>query len=87
MSERRCEVAVRRDERWVIDCLASNEAEARACADELYSDESVTTGVRVVRGRFGSDGTSFETVIHEQVRSESRKAPPIRIAATPSQDA
>ena len=86
MSERRYEVAVRRDERWIIDCLASNEAEARARADELYSDETVM-GVRVVRGRFGSDGTSFESVIHEQVRPESRKAPPVRIAAAPSHDA
>ena len=83
---RRFEVAARRDDRWVIDCLASSEAEARARANELYADESVMA-VRVVRGRFASDGTSFETVIHEQVRPGPRKDPPVRIATSPSHDA
>jgi hypothetical protein len=86
VSGRRYEVAVRRDERWVIDCLAFNEAEARARADELYTDESVMA-VRVVRGRFGRDGTSFETVIHQQDRPGTRKEPPVRIATSPSHDA
>jgi hypothetical protein len=85
-SARRFEVAVRRGERWVIDCLAFTEAEAQARADELYADDSVSA-VRIVRGRFGGDGTSFETVIFEQVRSGKRKDPPVRIAASPSHEA
>jgi len=83
---RRFEVAVRRGERWVIDCLAFTQVEAQTRADELYADDGVDA-VRVVRGRFGSDGTSFETVISEQVRSGKRKEAPLRVAASPSHDA
>ncbi|MGH7090230.1 MAG: hypothetical protein ACREFQ_15145 [Stellaceae bacterium] len=54
-SGRRYEVALRRDGRWIIDCLALAEAEAHARADALYADEAVEA-VRITRGRFGRDG-------------------------------
>jgi hypothetical protein len=84
--DKRFEISFRRGERWQIDCLAFTDAEARTRADELYADETVDA-VRIARGRFGGDGTSFETVIHEQIRQGKRKEPPVRIAASPSHDA
>lgn len=82
-SSRRFEVAARRGGRWVIDCLARSENEARARADELYRDESIEA-VRVIRARFGRDGTSFESVLHEQERPKRQGAAPVRIAAAPA---
>ncbi|HUK59373.1 MAG TPA: hypothetical protein VLV50_09095 [Stellaceae bacterium] len=82
-SGRRYEVAARRDGRWLIDCLARSEGEARARADELYRDEAIEA-VRVVRARFGNDGTSFESVLFEQERPKQKGAAPVRIAGGPS---
>jgi hypothetical protein len=85
-SSRRYEVAARRDGRWLIDCLARSENEARARAEELYRDETIEA-VRVVRARFGHDGTSFESVLFEQERPKQKSAPPVRIAASPAEAA
>jgi hypothetical protein len=85
-STRRYEVAARRGGRWIIDCLARNESEARTRADELYRDETIEA-VRVVRARFGGDGTSFESVLLEQERPKRQGAPPVHIAAAPSEAA
>jgi hypothetical protein len=85
-SGRRYEVTALRGKRWIIDCLARSEVEARARAEALYADESVA-GVRVVRARFGRDGTSFETQLLEQIRTAKRGEAPVRIAAASSEDA
>jgi hypothetical protein len=81
-SARRYEVTVLRDKRWLIDCLARDEDEARARAEELFADDNVAA-VRVVRGRFGQDGTSFESVVLERVREARRGKRPVRIASAP----
>lgn len=73
-----------RDKRWIIDCLAHNEFQARERAEELYADDDVEA-VRVVRGRFGHDGTSWETVILERVRQGKRGEKPVKIAASPDE--
>ena len=85
-SSKRYEVAARRGGRWLIDCLARSESEARARADELYRDETIEA-VRVVRARFGHDGTSFESVLLEQERPKRQGAPQVRIAAAPGEAA
>lgn len=77
---RRYEIMVLRDKRWLIDCIAPREADARARAEELLGDDSVLA-VRVLRGRFGEDGTAFETVVFERTCAPRRGAAPIRIAA------
>lgn len=78
----RFEVSALRDKRWIIDCLAGTEQEARARAEEIFADDNIDA-VRVVRGRFGHDGTSYESLILEQVREARRGERPVRIAATP----
>ncbi len=83
-SGKRFEVSVLRDKRWLIDCLAHNEFQARARAEELYADDDVQA-VRVVRGRFGHDGTSYETVILERAREGRRGERPVKIAASPDE--
>lgn len=75
-----------RDKRWLIDCLARNEEAAQARAEELYAEDDVLA-VRVVRGRFGADGTSYETVLSERVRAPQRGERPVRIAAAPDEEA
>ncbi|HUZ75201.1 MAG TPA: hypothetical protein VMU87_19625 [Stellaceae bacterium] len=85
-SSRRFEVWALRDKRWLIDSLARNEEAARARADELYADDDIEA-VRVVRGRFGNDGTSYETVLTERVRTARRGERPVRIAAAPDEEA
>ena len=82
-SSRRYEVAARRGGRWLIDCLAQSESEARARAEELYRDEAIEA-VRVVRARFGHDGTSFKSVLLEQERPKRQGQAPVRIAAAPA---
>jgi hypothetical protein len=83
---RRYEVAARRGGRWIIDCLARGEPDARARADELYADESIEA-VRVVRGHLGHDGTFYETVIAERVREARRGEAPIRLGLAPADEA
>jgi hypothetical protein len=83
---RRFEVWALREKRWLIDCLAPSEEAAQARAEELYADED-TAGVRVIRGRFGRDGTSYETVLSERVREGRRGERPVRIAAAPDEAA
>ncbi|HXQ51158.1 MAG TPA: hypothetical protein VN802_08705 [Stellaceae bacterium] len=83
---KRYEVAARRGGRWVIDCLARSEPEARNRAEELYADESIEA-VRIVRGHFGRDGTSFETMIFERVREARRGEAPVKVGAAPSDEA
>ncbi|HEX3972415.1 MAG TPA: hypothetical protein VHX19_13880, partial [Stellaceae bacterium] len=82
---RRYEVMAQRDNRWVIDCQVATEVDALARAEELYADESIGA-VRVMRGHFGGAGTAFETKIMERVR-DRRGQPPLRLAATPEEDA
>lgn len=83
-SSPRFEVSALRDKRWVIDCLTRTEEEARARAEEIFADESYD-GVRVARGRFGNDGTVYESIILEQARQARRGERPVRIAATPDE--
>jgi hypothetical protein len=83
---KRYEVSARREGRWIIDCLSASEPEATARADELYADDNIEA-VRVVRGRFGHDGLTYETVLHERVREPSRGEPPIRVGRRPTDDA
>ncbi len=71
-----------RDKRWVIDCLAHKEDEARTRAEELFADENIAA-VRVTRGRFGQDGTTFESIVYERVREARRGERPVRIASAP----
>src|SRR5579885_470897 len=80
----RFEVSALRDKRWVIDCLTGTEKEARARAEEIFADDRFDA-VRVVRGRFGQDGTAYESVILEQKRETRRGERPVRIAATPDE--
>ena len=86
MLGRRYEVTFLRDKRWMIDCLAQSETEARRRAEELYADEAID-GVRVLRGRFGTDGNSYETTLLEHLRDGRKREQAVRIAASPSEEA
>ncbi len=85
-SRRRFEVWVLRDKRWLIDCLARNEDEARARAEELYADDDIAGGARGARPfRRGRHVLRDRPV--ERVRAARRGEPPVRIAAAPDEEA
>src|ERR1700761_7038829 len=83
---RRYEVWVQREKRWVIDCLASTEVDAFARAEELYADDN-TDAIKVVRGHFNGAGASFESIVLERTREGKRGLAPLRIAASPDEEA
>jgi hypothetical protein len=83
---RRYEVWVQREKRWVIDCLAATEVDALARVEELYADER-NDAVKVLRAHFNAGGASFESVVTERVREARRGLAPLRLAASPDEEA
>ncbi|MCR6629121.1 MAG: hypothetical protein NVV74_03185 [Magnetospirillum sp.] len=73
------EIQVLTDSHWVVAEFASDEAKAKAFADNLLQKGN-HSAVRVVRDRRGVDGLHKETVIQEKTAAVKSSAPDISLS-------
>lgn len=73
------EIQVLRDSHWVVTEFASDEAKAKAFADNLLQKGN-HAAVRVVRDRRGVDGLHKETVIQEKTATQRQSGPDISLS-------
>ncbi|HLO78555.1 MAG TPA: hypothetical protein VK196_19040, partial [Magnetospirillum sp.] len=68
------EIQVLTDKHWVVAEFATDEAKAKAFADNLLQKGN-HSAVRVVRDRRGADGLHKETVIQEKTATPKSSGP------------
>ncbi|MBX9633946.1 MAG: hypothetical protein K2X44_03105 [Magnetospirillum sp.] len=73
------EIQVLTDKHWVVAEFASDEAKAKAFADNLLQKGN-HSAVRVVRDRRGADGLHKETVIQEKTATPRSSGPDIALS-------
>ena len=76
------EIQVLTDKNWVVAEFASDEAKAKAFADNLLQKGN-HSAVRVVRDRRGADGLHKETIIQEKTAIPRSTGPDVRCRQCP----